>query len=66
MSKQQKIDLIRYGPDQSLLAPKKVAVNLLAKYKPMINLNSYKKIVTELDQEAAKNHRNIETLKVKA
>ena len=31
----------------------------------MINLNEYKKIVTDLEQEAVKNYRKIEQLKIK-
>ena len=44
--------MIRYGPDSILNKPKKIAINLLAKYKPMINLTDYRKIADGLDQEA--------------
>jgi uncharacterized Fe-S radical SAM superfamily protein PflX len=47
--------LIRYGPDKSQLAPKKIAINLLAKYKPMIDINTYKKIASDLEKEAFEN-----------
>ena len=38
LTKEQKINLIRYGPDAITNKTKKIAINLLAKYKPMINL----------------------------
>ena len=52
MTKEQKINLIRYGPDAITSSTKKIAINLLAKYKPMINLGEYKIMAKKLDNEA--------------
>ena len=52
MTKEQKINLIRYGPDAVASKTKKIPINLLAKYKPMINLSEYKIMAKKLDTEA--------------
>jgi hypothetical protein len=52
LTKEQKINLIRYGPDAITNKTKKIAINLLAKYKPMINLQEYKIMAKKLDTEA--------------
>lgn len=59
MSKEDRINLIRFGPDKSGNKPKKIAVDLLQKYKPILNLNKYKMIAEDLEKEAIKNSKNI-------
>jgi hypothetical protein len=55
MTKEEKINFIRFGPADSMKFPKKVAVNLLEKYKPMINLDDFKEKFNEFDKEEIKN-----------
>ena len=50
MSKEDRINLIRFGPDTTNNKPKQVAVDLLAKYKPKLNLNKYKIIAKDFDK----------------
>jgi hypothetical protein len=52
LTKEEKINLIRYGPDAILNRPKRIAINLLAKYKPMINLTEYRILADKLDRKA--------------
>lgn len=52
LTKEQRINLIRYGPDAIQNKTKKIAINLLAKYKPMINLNEYRMLANTLNNEA--------------
>jgi hypothetical protein len=52
LTKEQRINLIRYGPDSIMNKPKRIPINLLAKYRPMINLNEYKTLIQNLDAEA--------------
>jgi hypothetical protein len=52
LTKEEKINLIRYGPDAILNKPKRIAINLLAKYKPMINLAEYRVLADKLDRKA--------------
>ena len=59
LTKEQRISLIRYGPDAILNKPKKIAINLLAKYKPMINMNEYRILAKQLDKEARVNEKLI-------
>ena len=49
LSKEEKINLIRYGPKAINLEKKKVEVNLLKKYKPLFSVNDYKKVIENLD-----------------
>jgi hypothetical protein len=58
MTKEERINLIRFGPDKNK-KPKKIAVDLLQKYKPMINLNKYKVIANDLEKEAKSNSKHI-------
>lgn len=51
--------MIRYGPDAILKKPKRIPINLLARYKPMINLNEYKILAKKLDTEARVNEKLI-------
>ena len=58
MTKEERINLIRFGPDKNK-KPRKIAVDLLQKYKPMINLNKYKVIANDLEKEAKSNSKHI-------
>ena len=51
LTKEERINLIRYGPDAGPKEETKVAINLLRKYKPMINLNRYRKVAKDLEEE---------------
>ena len=51
--------MIRFGPDAVLNKPKKIPINLLAKYKPIINLAEYKILAKKLDTEARVNEKLI-------
>lgn len=59
LTKEQRVNLIRYGPDSILNKPKRIPINLLAKYKPMINLNEYRILAKKLDTEARVNEKLI-------
>ena len=59
MTKEERIKLIRFGPDSDMNKPKKVAVDLLQKYKPKLNLNQYKIIAHELDKDYDHNRKQI-------
>lgn len=42
LSPEERRNLIRFGPGTSVQRERKVAINLLRKYKPIIKLNKYK------------------------
>lgn len=52
MSPEERRNLIRFGPGAGVQRERKVAINLLRKYKPIINLNKYKQVAANLDIEA--------------
>ena len=58
------MELIRFGPCDHHKKPKKIAINLLEKYKPDINLNDYKLIFEEFDKDDIDNKKEIEKLKL--
>ena len=49
LTKEQRIDLIRFGTD-ILNKPKTKPVDLLAKYKPIINLKEYRILADRLEK----------------
>ena len=51
LTKEERINLIRYGPNADKKEEKKIAINLLRKYKPIINLNRYRRVAEELEDE---------------
>lgn len=53
MTKEERINLIRFGP-QVIAKDEKIAVNLLKKYKPSVNLNLFKIEAKRLDLTAEK------------
>ena len=59
MSKEERIKLIRFGPNSEMNKPKQVAVDLLQKYKPKLNLNQYKIIAQEFEKDYCHNIKQI-------
>ena len=59
MSPEERRNLIRFGPGTDVQRERKVAINLLRKYKPIINLNKYKQVAANLDIEAQGHDRSM-------
>ena len=52
MTDEERRNLIRFGPVTTGQREQTVAINLLRKYRPIINLNNYKQMAANLDIEA--------------
>lgn len=48
---------MRFGNDALPTEKRKKAINLLRKYKPIINLGHYKNVADQLDKEASQHSR---------